>query len=284
MKPKETGGKLKMLCAVGLKADAMMQTRGKNSFFLPKLGAKILNITVFIKTTFRPFPEDLEDGGGALLVRILHNRHAERLAVGRRPQRFAILAPGERRHRLALHLDLEAGQPVDLDRLRAAGSRIHGRRQVLVATEVGLRLTTRLGFAGFRHGDHAEHVPFAQTQPRDAGLQFRNRRRTVVVVGFQRIVPAAELILLLDDVVVDGPTAVVQRFGPAQCDWLLVVVGYAQVGGFAGRRIGVLGADGLFGFRRRGFALFVEGNHLEPVRKKFIFSKKKYFYIFLAKV
>jgi len=106
-------------------------------------------------------------------------------------------------------LYLEAGQPVDLDRLGAARAWINRRRQILVATQVRLRLPTRLRFARLRHRNHAKDVALPQAQAGYAGLQFRNSGDAVVVVRLERVVPAAELVLLLDDVMSDGTAAVV---------------------------------------------------------------------------
>ncbi len=104
---------------------------------------------------------------------------------------------------------LEAGEPVHLDRLRSTRPGIDGRREVLVATEVRLRLPTGLRFARLRDRNHAKDVAFAEAEAGNAGLQLGNGGHTVVVVRLEGVVPAAELVLLLDDVVRDGTPAVV---------------------------------------------------------------------------
>jgi hypothetical protein len=72
-----------------------------------------------------------------------------------------------------------------------------------------LRLPTGLRLARLRDRNHAKDVALAEAEAGNAGLQFGNSGDTIVVVRLEGVVPAAELVLLLDDVVRDGTPAVV---------------------------------------------------------------------------
>ena len=72
-----------------------------------------------------------------------------------------------------------------------------------------LRLPAGLRLARLRDRNHAKDVALAEAEAGYPGLQFGNGGHTIVVVRLEGVVPAAELVLLLDDVVRDGTPAVV---------------------------------------------------------------------------
>ncbi len=135
-----------------------------------------------MSTRRTPVPEDLEYRDGGLLQRVLHHGDADWLPVRRGAQPLPILAPGEVGHRLPFDLHLEAGEPVDLDRLRAARAGVNRGSKVLVAAEVGLRLATWIGLARLGDSDDAENVALAQAEAGYTRLQLRYGRHAVVVV------------------------------------------------------------------------------------------------------
>ena len=106
---------------------------------------------------------------------------------------------------------------------------------VLVSTEVGFGLWRRLRLSGLVGGYDAELVPLALAEPRDPRLQLVDGGAAVVVVRHERVEPSAKLVLLLDDVVGDGPAAVVQRLVPLQRHRLVVELADARLLGLRGR-------------------------------------------------
>ena len=106
---------------------------------------------------------------------------------------------------------------------------------VLVPGEVGLGLVAGPGLARLVDGHDAELVPLALAQPRHPRLQLVDGRHAVVVVRDEGVEPAAELVLLLDDEVGDGPPAVVSGLVPAQRHALVVEVHDARLPRLGGR-------------------------------------------------
>ncbi len=76
-----------------------------------------------------------------------------------------------------------------------------------------LRLPAGLRLARLRDRNYAKDVALAEAEAGNAGLQFSDSGDTVVVVRLEGVVPAAELVLLLDDVMRDGTPAVVPGLG-----------------------------------------------------------------------
>ena len=93
-----------------------------------------------------------------------------------------------------------------------------------MSAEVGLGLGRGLRLAGLVDGDDSELVPLALAQPRYSSLQLVNGGHTVLVIGDQRVKPAAKLVFLLNDVVCDGSASVVLGFVPSQCDGFVVEI------------------------------------------------------------
>ena len=93
-----------------------------------------------------------------------------------------------------------------------------GKLTVFVSAEVGFGFRRGFGLSRLVDCDDPELVPLALAQPRHPGLELVDGRHAVLVVRDEGVEPAAELVLLLDDVVCDGPPAVVLGLVPAQCD------------------------------------------------------------------
>lgn len=73
-------------------------------------------------------------------------------------------------------------------------------------------------------GDYPELVPLSFAESRDPRFEFIDRGAGVVVIGDERVEPTAEAILLLDDVVRDGSSAVVRRLAPSERHRLVIEV------------------------------------------------------------
>ena len=95
---------------------------------------------------------------------------------------------------------------------------VQGKLTVFVSAEVGFGFGRGFGLSRLVDCDDPELVPLALAQPRHPGLELVDGRHAVLVVRDEGVKPAAELVLLLDDVVCDGPPAVVLGLVPAQCD------------------------------------------------------------------
>ena len=93
-----------------------------------------------------------------------------------------------------------------------------------MSTQVRLGLGRGLGLAGLVDGDNPELIPLALAQPRYSRLQLVDGGHTVLVIGDQRVKPAAKLVFLLNDVVCDGSATVVLGFVPSQCDGFVVEI------------------------------------------------------------
>ena len=154
----------------------------------------------------------------------------------------------------------------------------------------GLRL------AGLVDCDDPELVPLALAEAGHPRFQVVDLGTAVGVVGDERVEPAAEFVLLLNDVVRDGPAAVVFRLGPLQRDRLVVEVGYLRLtrlawrsweektvrlgsvlslipviaewnfdNDFAMLTVGVLSQDGIAGEYWLGLTLLVDGGDFKLV-------------------
>lgn len=75
-----------------------------------------------------------------------------------------------------------------------------------------------IGFSGLVHGDDSELVPFALAQAGHAGFKIVNGSYAVVVVSDKGIEPASKFILLLNDVVANGPASCVFGLCPPEGD------------------------------------------------------------------
>ena len=95
---------------------------------------------------------------------------------------------------------------------------VQGKLTVFVSAEVGFGFRRGFGLSRLVDCDDPELVPLALAQPRHPGLELVDGGHAVLVVRDEGVEPAAELVLLLDDVVCDGPPAVVLGLVPAQCD------------------------------------------------------------------
>ena len=95
---------------------------------------------------------------------------------------------------------------------------------VFVSAEMGLGLDAGVGLAGLVHCDEPKLVPLSQTEAGNAGLELLYGGRAVGVVCDEGVEPAAERVLLLDDVVTDWAATVVGRGRPAQSHGLVVEV------------------------------------------------------------
>ena len=89
--------------------------------------------------------------------------------------------------------------------------------------------------AGLVDRDHPELVPLSEAESGSVGLELLHRGRAVGVFHDEGVEPAAERVLLLNDVVADGAAAVVGRGRPAQGHRLVVKVVDLGVSGFARR-------------------------------------------------
>lgn len=71
---------------------------------------------------------------------------------------------------------------------------------IFVSAKVGSGLRRWLRFSGFVHSNNAELVPLALAQSRHPSLQVLDGGDAVRIVRNQGVKPAAELVLLLNDV------------------------------------------------------------------------------------
>lgn len=95
---------------------------------------------------------------------------------------------------------------------------------IFVSAEMRLGLQTWPGFSSLVHGHDPELVPFALAQSWNPRLQLIDDGAAVVIVRDQRVKPASELVLLLNDVVSDGPATIVSWLLPSQGHGLVVEV------------------------------------------------------------
>ena len=95
---------------------------------------------------------------------------------------------------------------------------------VFISAEMRLGLDAGVGLAGLIDRDDSELVPLSETEAGDAGLELLDGGRAVGVVSHEGVEPAAEGVLLLNDVVRYGSAAVVGGGRPAQGHRLMVEI------------------------------------------------------------
>ena len=106
---------------------------------------------------------------------------------------------------------------------------------VFVSAEMRLGLDAGVGLASLVDRDDSELVPLSETEAGDAGLELLDGGRAVGVVGHEGVEPAAEGVLLLNDVVRYGSAAVVGGGRPAQGHRLMVEIHDLGISGFTRR-------------------------------------------------
>ena len=107
-----------------------------------------------------------------------------------------------------------------------------------MSAEVWLGLGRGVGLARLVDRNDTELVPLALAQAGHPRLQLVDGRHAVLVVRDEGVEPAAEFVFLLDDVVGDGPAAVVLGLVPPQGDGFVVKVHDSRLAGRAGRSCG----------------------------------------------